>query len=846
MRPYKLISFYLICCFLSSGCTTKDPLFCDEQHPCPSGQRCNAYRTCEPAAPDATPHRDLSVERGAPDLTDSAPPMPNGADCLVDGDCENKICADGVCCESRCEGSCRSCALAGTGGECVLALEGEDPRQDCTGSPAVCAGSCDGHGLCAFPAGATPCAEPVCAAGELTQSRCDGAGQCVEEKLACGGYACDAAGAACRKSCASGAECTGTFQCVAPHCVNQLELGGECGDNDLACDSQHCVDGVCCFADSCELCNVCDLSPSLGQCAPQTDGTPCGPPTCAAGVATIHQCGSGTCDLQTTDCAPYACNPAGTDCLSACGGEADCAADAYCDATQCLPRKVNGLSCGGAQECLSNICTVEGVCCNTACAGECETCAGLSQCTPEPDNTPCGNLTPYCDDRPESSQVKVDQCDGARNCVTEVTATCDPNRCIDQGSGPTCATSCAASSECTSWLCSLIGMGNCIPSVQTCHVVPPGSATCPGDGTLADPFCTIQACLDGPREYVALADGTYPENLVVKSDIYLIATGTTSSATPRAAIVPPAANTTGIDLTGDHTTYIYGVDLNFPEPSIPPSASDPSGPLIYTDNSASLNLYASRIRRGNKAPCLENKNASVYLNDVRIESCAARGVSSENASLTLRDVVFYKNSGTSLYHDGEKLSIHSATFRNNVGVSLQVFDATLMLYRLRAHANDDTVISLSNNTHGLLANVLSYDNDGSTLVMTNNLSPPLILNMTSVGNTGVEISCDETTTIYNSILRDADTLMSSGDCVFNYSAVKGGGGGQYIFTGDPLFDSSSAEPYSLSASSPCIDGGLDNLPNYSIYLTSDAIGNPRHVDVIPGGSVVDIGALERQ
>ncbi len=840
---------FLICaiyCFLVIGCTTKDPLFCDEQSPCPEGQTCNKNHTCEPSSVDAGPPRDARADRGSADLPDSTLALANGAACSADERCESKICADGVCCNSRCEGPCRTCALIDKRGECALAREGEDPRQDCAGSHSTCAGSCDGHGVCAFPADETSCEPTLCSDGELTLSHCSGAGECETQHLSCGGYACDATGAACRQAGGTVAECTGTFQCVGPYCVNQLSLGESCGENDLACDSTHCVDRVCCQTDSCAPCNVCNRSIPVGQCAPQLDGTGCGQPSCRDGIRSTPLCSSGSCDTVTVSCSPYACNAAGADCLAACGQPQDCAPDAYCELTHCLPKKANGQGCTADQECLSSICTgSEGVCCDSACAGECETCAGLSQCTPRPDDTPCGALVPFCDDTPDESQVKIEQCDGYRNCVAETITTCDPYRCTGQGGGAACATSCAVSSECTSGLCDPVDLeSTCVEESKICYVTPTGSATCPGDGTQADPHCAIQLCLNSLKAYVALADGTYPENLIVMADVHLISTGTTSTS-PKAKLLPPGSALSGLDINGGHTAYLYGLDLSFPAPSVPPLSSDPGGPLINTDN-AEVFIKASRIHRGNKAPCLLNKSSTLTLTDVTIDTCGKRGISSEATELTLKDVLLFQNTEFGIYHDEGPLTMEGVTFRNNSGVSLLTYGAHLSLDRIRAYANDDMVFSLNNSTTGLIANMLAHDNAGSTLVLSNNAAPPLILHLTSSTNTGVEISCDNATTIYNSILWDTDNVMYEGNCNFSFSAVKHIVSGLNNILDDPLFNTNASEPYSLSSNSPCIDAASNTAPVVDAYPALDLAGNPRQVDILPGGKTYDMGAFELQ
>jgi hypothetical protein len=50
--------------------------------------------------------------------------------CTADGECPSGFCAQGVCCESRCNGACQSCALAGSVGICRMIPAG-DGGQPC-------------------------------------------------------------------------------------------------------------------------------------------------------------------------------------------------------------------------------------------------------------------------------------------------------------------------------------------------------------------------------------------------------------------------------------------------------------------------------------------------------------------------------------------------------------------------------------------------------------------------------------------------------------------------------------------------------------------------------------------
>jgi hypothetical protein len=170
------------------GCVVKTPGYCDDNNPCPAGQRCNnAKRACE-AAPDGGRPEAGVRERSVREVTvgeasarevgpDSRAPeaggngdlpvkLALGASCLQGSQCASGFCADKVCCESACGGKCQSCAVAGSPGKCTSVPDGQDPDGECAGKDKVCAGSCDGKGSCSFAAKqGKECAATTCTDG---------------------------------------------------------------------------------------------------------------------------------------------------------------------------------------------------------------------------------------------------------------------------------------------------------------------------------------------------------------------------------------------------------------------------------------------------------------------------------------------------------------------------------------------------------------------------------------------------------------------------------------------------------------------------------------------------------
>ncbi len=81
----------------------------------------------------------------------------NGAVCTADTQCVSGFCTDGVCCNSRCEGSCQACNVAGSAGTCTLAGRGEagDPVCApfvCDGKSPGCPTTCEDDAQCGPPA----------------------------------------------------------------------------------------------------------------------------------------------------------------------------------------------------------------------------------------------------------------------------------------------------------------------------------------------------------------------------------------------------------------------------------------------------------------------------------------------------------------------------------------------------------------------------------------------------------------------------------------------------------------------------------------------------------------------
>jgi outer membrane protein OmpA-like peptidoglycan-associated protein len=331
---------------------------------------------------------------------------------------------------------------------------------------------------------------------------CDGAGRCpAQQAQSCDPYVCGAT--SCRGDCVLDADCAAGNFCAAGVCSPLLAQGAACGGANQ-CGSGFCVDGVCCDQACNGQCQACDVPGSAGACvavagAPHgarqacaSDGSACGGvcdgsnaascayptaqcrgPSCSAGVATLAAVcdGAGRCPAaQMQACGSYVCGPTG--CKGNCAADADCIAGDWCSAGVCVPLLADGASCAAATQCGSGNC-VDGVCCNSACNGQCEACnvAGSpgacvavagdprgSRPACATDGSTCGGA---CDGTSRTScAYPTSQCRTANcaNAVVTAAAACDgaghcpapqQTSCNAYACGPSaCKTGCSADSDC--------------------------------------------------------------------------------------------------------------------------------------------------------------------------------------------------------------------------------------------------------------------------------------------------------------------------------------------------------------------------------------------------------------
>lgn len=212
--------------------------------------------------------------------------------------------------------------------------------------------------------------------------------------------------------------------------------------------------GVCDGSSVCLGCidaTDCPLVMGEAQLCPQTgmNANTCVPAGCMNGEKdgqeTFKDCGGPVCPgcaigqdcLVNGDCGSGSCSN-GTKVCQACANNGDCDAANYCDTAVmpdhiCKAKEVQGTPCplNDDGQCATGNC-VEGVCCNSACNGVCESC--LAANTPQPDGT-CADIDAGQDPDMECSAggngCRTGNCDGAGACGFKAAgSTC--------GSGPMC------------------------------------------------------------------------------------------------------------------------------------------------------------------------------------------------------------------------------------------------------------------------------------------------------------------------------------------------------------------------------------------------------------------------
>jgi hypothetical protein len=193
------------------------------------------------------------------------------------------------------------------------------------------------------------------------------------------------------------------------------------------CDSAACVDAYCCESlcapgDPASLCKACNVPGHEGRCFDAQAGTD------------PHQ-----------QCEPDPVAPCGKDGL--CDGNGACRRRASGTDGGCEELPL-GQPCTLPSDCASGFCSPQKVCCDAACAGNCQACNLGGQppghCAPLANGTQCA--PPVC---AGDSTLSARSCDGAGSCQPATATDCTPYTC--DKANATCFTKpCAGNQECAS------------------------------------------------------------------------------------------------------------------------------------------------------------------------------------------------------------------------------------------------------------------------------------------------------------------------------------------------------------------------------------------------------------
>jgi MYXO-CTERM domain-containing protein len=558
--------------------------------------------TCGPVTAGTDPFNDCSDD-GSPScenngLCDGAGgcqkyPISPGCTprgCTSGAQCTSGHCEDGICCDTAC-GTCKACTAAkkgsGVDGTCEPVPADVDPDGECEvgpGYPASCLadGQCDGVGACrVFAKQTVSCGDTQCISGNAVGLLCNGAGTCGQATVSCDPYLC--ANGACLSSCTDSNDCASGRWCTPLHTCEAKAVVGTACSSGAGCVTGYCADGVCCDTPCTGQCEACNVAPNIGSCVPAF-GSPvaprpacagldqecagacngvdrsacsfpgialsCGTPTCATGVARASHCdGQGACVAgDDQPCGAYACGTAS--CLTTCDGPSDCAQGYGCTPEGvCVPGggSPNGTTCEAGAECQSGFCA-DGVCCDSACNGQCEACnvdPNVGSCSPVT-GSPVGDRTPCVDSDADCAGAcdgvnrvacgypgadtscgtpactggvaRGSHCNGKGLCVPADDNPCGAYACGDTrcktscagqedcAAGYTCteAGTCAPGSSCSDDLTRTIGVTGefacapflCDPSTGRCHVICTTTKDC-ATGYVCDPGS--KACIPGAQ-----------------------------------------------------------------------------------------------------------------------------------------------------------------------------------------------------------------------------------------------------------------------------------------------------------------------------------------------------------
>lgn len=368
-----------------------------------------------------------------------------GASCATDDECAEGHCAGpqgaAICCDAPCDGICQHCSAAG---HCD-----EKPANDARCEAVTCPSD-------------DPCRSYP---DTLTDNLCSGLSQCATAQ-SCPATAlrpgascdCDAElGCTLRQgiACSTSADCTsgicqsslsGLTICCVETCGAGLSCAADgsgcvqCEGPAVTCDGSSavsCVNGQLVPVDCANGC-----SDGLGCNSEAPVGFPCAAVQCVAGavcqadVAGTRRCCTRDCGAENKVCAAdgsCVCPPGQTQ-----------GAGSGCELRQGDPCGTGSATCGAGLTC------TDGVCCNDACDGACESCnqpASVGTCTFNSRDTAGCQNGEQCVGRGDCRSGQGRTCAVAPDCVS---GNCEPLIGVN-GANTCCAANCAGQTpSCTS------------------------------------------------------------------------------------------------------------------------------------------------------------------------------------------------------------------------------------------------------------------------------------------------------------------------------------------------------------------------------------------------------------
>jgi hypothetical protein len=302
--------------------------------------------------------------------------------CAAAGCDDGNPCTDDLCAEDGYCDHAPSTALPSDDNDCT-----DDVCEGVTAvhTARVDGAACGNAGLLQCASGVCTCSAAeqcgtsnVCVAYDCVDSACtqtnaaagtavDGAGD-----KDCKKNECDGAGAVVAVADTADPPDDTTFgDCQRPACSDQGDVIQAPNDADIPGDT----DGNACTAEGCS-----GGAPTSGLA---DDGTVCGGPSCGAAdgggfaAASPPTCQTGVCTAGgSTPCGNYGCDDQGA-CGTFCFWSGQCASSAFCTFDgNCAPDFAGGQPCGDGDQCQSDTCAWENVCCDAECDTKCWSCKG--------------------------------------------------------------------------------------------------------------------------------------------------------------------------------------------------------------------------------------------------------------------------------------------------------------------------------------------------------------------------------------------------------------------------------------------------------------------------------------